>query len=208
MREINNYRHGDRSSDLYSVELLRRATVQGNQDARVWLQYCFGEIVHDWLRLHPSREIACRLHSATNYVAQTFERFWQATTQQKLQFSTLSTALSYLHASLNAALLDGLRAYSQPKEVVLPELGEPGGPSVEGVTSGDEMWELLQHVLPDGREKRLAYLLFHCGLKPKEIMHYCPQEFSDVRDIYHLQRNIMERLLRNANYTHCQLAAL
>jgi DNA-directed RNA polymerase specialized sigma24 family protein len=208
MREISNYRHGGRSSDLYSVELLRLATVQGNQDARVWLQQCFSEIVRDWLRLHPSREMACHLDSEENYVAQAFERFWQATTQQKLQFSTLSAALSYLHASLNAALLDGLRAYSRPQAVALPELGEPGEPSVEGVTSSDEMWELLQHVLPNAREKRLAYLLFHCGLKPNEIVRYCPQEFGNVRDIYHLRGNIMERLLRNANYTHYRLAAL
>ena len=33
-----------------------------------------------WLRRHPKRDIACRLDSEENYVAQTFERFWQATT--------------------------------------------------------------------------------------------------------------------------------
>ena len=207
IREVSNYRHGNRSSDLYSVELLRRATVQGSQDARVWLQRCFSEMVRDWLCLHPSREVACRLHNEENYVAQAFERLWQATTQQKLQFITLSAALSYLHASLNAALLDALRAYSRPQEMALPKLGEPGEPSVEGATSGDEIWELLQHILLSTREQRLAYLLFHCGLKPKEIVRYCPQEFGDVRDIYHLQRDIMERLLSNANYAHCRLAA-
>jgi DNA-directed RNA polymerase specialized sigma24 family protein len=207
-KEISNYRHGDRSSDLYSIELLHRATVQNNQNARVLLQRCFSEIVHDWLRLHPSREIACRLHNEENYVAQAFERLWQATTEQKLQFNTLSAALSYLHVSLNAALLDALRAYSRPQEVTSPELGEPGEASMEDTTSSDEMWELLQHILPSRREQRLAYLLFHCGLKPREIVRYCPQEFDDVRDIYHLRHNMMERLLRNANYSHCQLAAL
>ncbi|GEM_PF-6474933 len=32
-----------------------------------------------------------------------------------------------------------------------------------------------------GHPKRDAYLLFHCGLKPQEIIHCCAQEFSAIR---------------------------
>ena len=49
------------------------------------------------------------------------------------------------------------------------------------------------------KERRLIYLLFLCGLKPREIMRYCPLEFTDVQEIYRLQRNIMDRLMRNAD---------
>jgi hypothetical protein len=80
MLEIDNYRHGASSNDQYRVELLRRATIQ--HDALAWevLQHRFSEILLRWMHYHPKREMACRFDSEANYVAQAFERFWQATT--------------------------------------------------------------------------------------------------------------------------------
>ena len=62
------------------------------------------------------------------------------------------------------------------------------------------LWEVLQTVLPNEREQRLTYLLYHCGLSPREIVRFCPQEWSDVQEIYRLRRTIMERLLRHADH--------
>jgi hypothetical protein len=36
-------------------------------------------------------------------------------------------------------------------------------------------------------------------------MRFCPQEFSDVREIYRLRRNLLERFLRNADSLRWQL---
>jgi DNA-directed RNA polymerase specialized sigma24 family protein len=115
-----------------------------------------------------------------------------------LEFDTLAAALRYLRACLNGAILDTLRAYSRPKEVPLPEPGEAGEPLVEDSDEGGEVWEAIRGLLPDEREQRVAYLLYHCGLKPREIVCFCPQEFSEVREVYRLRRNIVHRLLRNA----------
>lgn len=205
-REISMDCCGDPSTDEHDVELFRRATVQGDQDARAWVQQCLSEVVHDWLRRHPSREAACRLESEEHYVAQTFEHFWQATVQQQVTFRTLGGALQYLRASLHGAILDTLRTYSRPGEVALPEPGEPGEPQAEDVTSSSEVWDILQTILSNEREQRLAYLLFHCGLKPREIVRFCPQEWSDVHEIYRLRRTIMERLLRNADQLRWRLS--
>jgi hypothetical protein len=71
---------------------------------------------------------------------------------------------------------------------------------MEDSFESSEVWEILQTMLPDRREKRLAYLLFHCGLKSREIVRFCPQEWSDVHDIYRLRRNIKQRLLSNADH--------
>jgi hypothetical protein len=200
LREISAYRRGDSTIDSYGVELLHRATVQDDQEAWASLQQCLAELVRGWLRRHPSREVAVRLDSEENYVAQAFARFWQATTQgQQVEFRTLAAALQYLRASLNGALLDTVRAYVRPKEVPLPEPGAAGEPLVEDGGEGDELWEVIRILLPDQQEQRLAYLLFHCGLKPREIMHFCPREFSSVEDIYRLRRNMVERLLRHAD---------
>ncbi len=61
-------------------------------------------------------------------------------------------------------------------------------------------------MLSDWREQRLVYLLYHCGLKPKEIVHFCPQDWSDVQEIYRLRRNILDRLLRKADQLGWQLS--
>ena len=209
LREISNYRRGEAYSETYGLELLRRATTQGDSEAWTGVQHCFHEVVRGWLRRHPSRETAYRLESEENYIAQAFERFWQATAlNQCVEFSTLATALQYLRASLNGTILDTLRAYSRVREIPLPEPGEPGEPQIEEYTDSSEVWELLQTMLPDKREQRIAYLLFHCGLKPREIMRFCPQEFQNIREIYRLRRNIMERLLRNADQLRWRLITI
>ena len=198
--ELNQYHCGVTPSDQYSLELLRRAMVQEDQEARAWMQHCFSGMIHNWLHLHPNRNAACHLESAENYVAQTFESFWQATALiQRAEFNSLADALQYLRASLNGAILDTLRTYRQPMKASSQEPEEPGEPFVEEPANSIEGWENLQAMLPDGRERRLAYLLFHCGLKSREIVRFCPQEFSDLHEIYRLRRSIIERLLRNAD---------
>ena len=207
LRELDNYRRGEPCTDAYGLELLRRATFQNNQEAWAWVQHCFGGMVRGWLRCHPKREVACRLENEENYVAQTFERFWQATAfNQRMEFSTLAAALQYLRASLHGAIQDMLRAYARPREISLPGPGEAGEPLVEDNTDNSEVWESLHMILSNLREQRLAFLLFHCGLKPREIIRFCPQEWSDVQEIYRLRRNIMERLLRNADHLRWRLS--
>jgi hypothetical protein len=58
-----------------------------------------------------------------------------------------------------------------------------------------DLWGTLQKALSDVREQRLAFLLFNCGLKPREIVSHCPQEFCDVQEVYRLRRNIMEQFM-------------
>jgi len=202
-REIQIHRRGEPSDETYGLELLHRAIVQGDEAAWAGVQQCLGEVVRCWLHDHPCREAASHLESEETYVALAFEWFWQATVQQQIVFRTLSGALAYLRASLHGAILDTLRTSSRPREIPLPEPGEAGEPQVEDRATSLSVWEVLQSMLPNAREQRLAYLLYHCGLLPREIVRFCPQEWNDVQEIYRLYRNILERLLRNAN----QLAA-
>ena len=200
LRELDTYRRGEPCTDIYGLELLRRATIQDNQEARSWMQQCFGGLVRGWLRRHPKREVACRLESEEHYVAQAFERFWQATaSNQRVECTTLAAALHSLRASLNGAILDMLRAYGCPGESSRPAPGKPGEPQMEDASSSSEVWDILKTLLSNPREQRLAYLIFHCGLSPREIMRCCPQEWSDVQEIARLRRTIMERLLCHAD---------
>jgi len=206
MSEVNNYRNGEPPDNQYAVELFRRALMQ--RDALAWemVQQRFSELVLQWMRSHPMRKAASRFDSDENYVAQAFTRFWQATAvNQKVEFRSLAAALRYLRATLNGAIYDTLRAYVRARELPLPESGEIGEFIAREQDDGRELWEAIKSLLADKRQQRVAYLLFHCHLKPREIVHYCSEEWSSVQEIYRLRCNIFARLLRNAHYIRWQL---
>ena len=204
--ESNNYRRGVPSNDQFGLELFHRALKLRDPLAWEVIQYRFNNTVLRWMRFHPLRSAACRFDSEENYVALAFTRFWRATVdKQEIEFRTFAAVLRYLRASLHGAILDTLRTYSRSQEIPLPEPGEAEEPLVEDSDEGGEVWEAIRNLLPDEREQRVAYLLYHCGLKPREIVRFCPQEFSEVQEIYSLRHNIVERLLRNADYIRWRL---
>jgi hypothetical protein len=205
--EMQNYRMGVAHNDQYWLELLHRAIVERNSEAWYMLQERLTPTVMRWMHHHQKRGPACVLESEENYVAMAFARFWQATAHNRqLQFTSFAAVLHYLYASLNGAILDTLRAYAHPQEVALPELDFAGEPLVEEDDNDTDLLEVILKFLPNAKEKRLAYLLFHCGLKPREIVLHCPQEFNSVKDIYRLRRNIIERLQRQVELIRWQLA--
>jgi hypothetical protein len=64
-----------------------------------------------------------------------------------------------------------------------------------------------QDQIHNAREQRLAFLLFHCGLSPGEVLRCCSQEFDDLREISHLRYTILEHLLRHADQLPLRLTA-
>lgn len=193
IQEIADFRQGNSFTDVYCAELLRRATLQGNQEAWEILQQCLSETVREWIENHPRRTLAIGLDSEENYVAQAFVRFRHGIDRQQAQFNRLSTVLKYLQASLNGAVLDALRVSRRPGEIPQPHSAISAGPATH--SESNEVWEKLKEVFSEPGELRLAYLLFHCGLSPKDIVRICPEEFNDVREIGRLRRTIIERLL-------------
>lgn len=193
--EINKFSRQEPHDDRYCLEIFRRALVLRDSQAWELLMQRFNGMVLSWMRRHPNREVAYRLNSEENYAALTFERFWMVTVRNKsLEFDTLAGALSFLRACLNSVIIDTLRG--QMKETPFPEDGfdEPPAPEID---DGPGLWESIKGLLPSEREQRLAYLLYHCGLKPRQIVQFCPQEFSDVQEIFRMTRNILDRLRRN-----------
>jgi len=191
---MGSYDCGNSSSNEYVVDALRRAIVEGEQNARLCLQQYLGDVVLGWLRQHPRRETVYYLGNEEYYVAATFERFWQLAFDRQLEFSTFDSVMPYLRLSLNEAILDKLRTSSRPKEVQLPQPDFLRKQQMEDETSCNGVWERFQKDLRNVHEQRLAYLLFHCGLKPREIIHHCSLEFCDVCEINRLRLHIMERL--------------
>jgi hypothetical protein len=173
--------------DEYCLELLRQAILQEDQDAWQVVQQCLKEAVKGWLDCHPRKVEACRLDSEEHYIAQAFACFYQAASQRQGALSQLSSAMLYLRMSLNSAILGMLRASARPLK--LSEL--------DSSTTAREAWEMLKKMSLNDREQRIAYLLFHCGLGPKEIAHAFPEEFHDVREIALLRRTIIVGQLKS-----------
>jgi hypothetical protein len=201
INELQRFRSKASSDEHFTLEILRRALVEQTDEAWPALQQCFSEIIRVWIRCHPSSDVALLRDTEENYVAQTFSRFWYAAHQQRIAFTTLPAALSYLHATLNGVIIDTLRSHLRlcSREVPFPASGlshEPSA-SVEDPLESEGVWESIQTLLCNERERRIFYLLYICGLKPREIVIHCPEEFAEVKEIYRLNQNIIGRLHRN-----------
>jgi hypothetical protein len=132
---------------------------------------------------------------------------WNAWHNQSTNFETLAAALSYLKLCLLGAVQDTLRFYEkQMVELPEPGTGSPDEPVAREEDDGRDLWEVIESFLPTEREKRAAYLLFHCNLKAREVMQHCPGEFKHVSEVHRLRRNIFDRLMRNADQLRWRLS--
>jgi hypothetical protein len=118
---------------------------------------------------------------------------------QKLEFTQLSAALRYLQPSLIGVLLDTFRAHTRPRWIPSSESDNSGELGLEVGMDGRQLWERIQHLFPDIREQRVAFLLFNCNLSPSDILRYAPQQFRDVQEICLLRRHILERILLHSD---------
>jgi integrase len=182
-----NYRADD-LTEAYCLALLQRAIIQDDHQARLECEQFFEETMRGWLHRHPLWETACQYGSEEYYLSLAFEQLQQSATRRLVASRTLSEALAYLRVSLHGVLLEMLRAHKRSETVS----GQVKG--LLPLASPQEFWEWLQRLLPDDREQRLFYLLYHCGLRPAEIVALSPQEWSDVREVIRLQTSILRRL--------------
>ena len=194
--ELNRYRRRESSEEQYCMELLRRAVLERAEQAWAVMQQCFSETLRCWIRSHFSRDTALLLDSEENYIAQTIARFWFAVHDEPITFPSLAALLSYLRATLNGILIDTLRQYRRSQVAPLPEFDFLEEPAAEDTLDGESIWQSIQPLLSSPCERRLAYLLYYCGLKPREIIKHCPGEFRDIKEIYRLNQNLVERLRR------------
>ena len=196
--ELQQHRRKLPTEGRYCLELIQRATLLQMDEAWDVLLRLLGENVLIWLRGHPSYSQAITYDSEENYVALTFTRFWSALREQRLRFANLPMVLSYLHATLNSTVIDTLRWYMRVKCVSLldPAVAESVNIAVEETYDEDCTWNSIQSLLESEDERQIVYLLYYCGLKPREVATRFPARFRDVKEVYRLNHNILERLRR------------
>ena len=163
----------------------------GDSNAQEWFQCHFRDVLLDWFVRHPGREAACRLYSEEYYIDSAFQRAWQIPLNSPpFEFNTLATVLRCLCANLYGLILDALRN-PMPAKVTCVKVSDSTG-ALSNQTEPQKIWSNVQEALSNERERRLANLLFSCGLKPKDIVDAYPQEFGDIREISRLRLTVME----------------
>jgi hypothetical protein len=194
------------SVDEHCLKMFHQALLHNDQRAREEFQQQLSEVVLGWLLVHPRREEACCCENEEYYVVQAFEYFWRAIAQDKeVELSTLTAVLKYLQASLDGIIIETLRNFSCSRELSVAEPGYQRKSFSVGHDNSNEIWKNIQSLLSDARQQRLAFLLFHCGLKPREIVQTYPLEYSNLQEILHLRYKVMSGLTTTLSSLSFQL---
>jgi DNA-directed RNA polymerase specialized sigma24 family protein len=61
----------------------------------------------------------------------------------------------------------------------------------------EEFWAQISSRLRNEQEQRVLYGSFVLGLKPREINAQWPDAFRDVKEVYRVKQNVLERLGRD-----------
>jgi hypothetical protein len=183
------------SHDQYWLDMFRHAVKESDQHAQRLLQQKFGANLINWIHDYAKGDLICRLHTEEYYLNETFRCFWLTLRkQQKFDFTSKFDVLSYLRVSMNGVILDTLRNYSSLHEVPLTSTILARELQTDEIDNSHEIWRLIERKLSNERERRMAYLLFQCALKPGEIVGSYPNEFSDENEISLVRGNIMKLL--------------
>jgi hypothetical protein len=191
--EENRYEYHDR----YWLEMFCRALKENDQCIQKWLQQKFSAIIINWMHNHAKGNLAYRLHSKEYYIIETFRSFWSTLReQQEFELESMADVLSHLYVSMNGVILETLRNDMSPQATQIRSTGSGSEVLSNENDYGQEIWGLIESQLANAHERRIAYLLFQCALKPVEIVESFPDEFKNVNEISRIRRNVMDFLLR------------
>ena len=193
--ELSAYQPQQSGDDRYCLEIFRRAIVDGDNEAWIALQEQFRDNVLYWLRCHAKRQVALQIETEQSYVDDTFARLWHWGRNRKLEFRSLAGALKFLHLCLNSSVVDYLRRYMYKEHVPLQEYGlSSASRQEEEGYDRRALWKEIQRILTNPRERRVIFLVYYEGLKPREIVRLYPEEFADVKEVHRLLKNAYRRL--------------
>jgi DNA-directed RNA polymerase specialized sigma24 family protein len=201
-RESGRFVRGDRFSDAFALELLRRAVCDRSSEAWEALVSLYGGIVRSCLRRY--RGFAASPSDETIWVHRTFERLWLAVGPERLHLiPSVGALIAYLKTCAHSVIMDEARERLDPRRVPLDlapaiafELPDATVRVVERLTAS-EIWRAVAAELHDDAEREVAYQSFVHGAKPAEICAAAPERYAHVADVYRIKRNLLDRLRRS-----------
>lgn len=192
----------------YCFELFRRAIVERSQEAwaSLFTQYTQETpLVRHWVEGHPLFRASGE--ELDYFINRAFEKMWAALTPEKFShFSDLATLLRYLKLCVNSAITDHLRrraTQAVQDDLPLEEADNPTKPVAGRLPHSDaalarlereELWNMIESRLNSDQERTALYCRFDAGMKPAEIYASYPALFADVKDVYRVLQNALNRL--------------
>ena len=181
------------------LELFRRAIQERDEIAWEQIYQQWKGLLLHWLLRHPAASLVLKQESPESYLTAALSKFWQATTNAKAgqpAFQTLADNLAYLQRCLNSVVLDAARQIRAHQQRVSEDaIAEAAVNQVE--LSGGDFWWCIERALPDERERRLVYLRYVLGYRPREIVAAYSAEFPQVERVYQMERAVLQRLSRH-----------
>ena len=188
----------------YCYELFRRAVVDGNQQAWALVYHQYSPLVTGWVHRHVHYPYCGE--ESPYLVNCAFVKMWSAMTAAKFGcFPDLKSVLRYLQMCAHSAVVDELRKSAVPTADIeaetLPSSGAPNGRAVDdhalSQVSRSDFWAAITVRLHDEKERCVVYGSYILGLKPRQLLEEYHCIFADVREIYRVKENILDRLRRD-----------
>jgi DNA-directed RNA polymerase specialized sigma subunit len=187
----------------YCYELFRRA-IQG-RDQQAWdlVMQQYIRLMQSWAARHS--QFAATGESAEHFVNGACAKLWERIPPEKFDnFPDVRSILRYLQMCIHSAITDYMRQHSAVALTV--EFGEDALKEERVMVMADntgqraqrkEFWQAVDARLRDDKERLVIRELFVYSMKPAEILAKHPKTFRDVKEIYSIRENVVDRLARD-----------
>lgn len=189
----------------YCFELFRRAFLHRNERAWELIYRQYRPLVAGWVERHSA--FPATGEETQYFVNRAFDKMWSAVPADRFdRFPDLKSLLSYLQMCVHSAIVDEARSSEYPTadldaEVLTTRSGAEGS-SVEdrALTRAERhaFWDLISQRLKTEQERLVVHGSFVLALKPREVCAEFPDAFSDVKEVYRVKQNVLDRLRRDA----------
>ena len=179
------------------LELFRRAIQEHDQQAWDLAFQQYRRIIISWVSRNPS--FYATGEEADFFAHEAFARMWEYLTPEKFdRLSDLRSLLSYLKMCVNSTLVDYIRRLDKPEEELSETIPHPQETGMEAADR-ERLWRMIEAQLHDDKEWLVVRGLFVLSYKPGELYSHYRSIFRDVREIYTIRENVLNRLRRDHN---------
>ncbi len=187
----------------FCYELFRRAIQQRDVQAWELIMQQYQRLMQSWASRHS--RFASTGEEADYFVNGACAKLWERITPERFSnFPDVKSILRYLQMCVHSAVTD----YARQHGVVTVEFGESELKEERIAIVADntsvnaerqQFWAAINTRLKDDKERLVIRGLFVYGFKPAELFSKHPNRFRDVKEIYSIRENVMDRLARDTS---------
>ena len=208
--EAQEYRSQHSTTDLFRLELFRRAICQQDQAAWQEIYALYASLVCSWIWRYARGTTWLDQEEAASLANVAFAKLARNLTASKFEnFASIGAILGYFKLVVHSVVADE-RAFrdslrdQQAETAGLLSLSYRGAEDLASiVASNEDARLLLQDIfacLKGERERAYVIYAYLYGMKPQQIVQHSSRLFPSVRDVYRVRANIQDRLRRSYKY--------